>query len=100
MCRIQDSRSCILQKGVEREIQRWLRFEGRVIARLLQRIRDRVQKWNHDQGYAESNLKNIKATQIEFATFARVLSCCLDKHKLQIFSIDLIPGRLLEVELD
>jgi hypothetical protein len=29
-----------------------------------------------------------------------VLSCCLDKHKLQILSIDLIPGRLLEVELD
>jgi hypothetical protein len=97
---IRDSRSCILPKGVEREIQWWLRFEGRVTARILQRIRDRVQKWNHDQGYAESNLKNIKTTQIEFATFARVLSRCLDKHKLQIFSIDLIPGRFLEVELD
>ena len=36
-----------------------LRFEGRVTARLLQKIRDRVQKWYHDQGYACAQVVNF-----------------------------------------
>lgn len=57
--RIRDSRSCILPKSVEREIQKWLLNEGRVTARQLQRIRDRVQRWYHEQGYACAQVVNF-----------------------------------------
>ncbi|KAK1299008.1 hypothetical protein QJS10_CPB14g01617 [Acorus calamus] len=49
--RIERSRPCLLPIPVNREIVRMLREQGAVSARLLQRIRDRVQKWYHDEGY-------------------------------------------------
>lgn len=36
-----------------------LRDQGKVSARLLQRIRDRVQKWYHDEGYACAQVVNF-----------------------------------------
>eukprot|EP01018_Ginkgo_biloba_P038195 Gb_37992 [translate_table: standard] len=57
--RIERSRDCMLPKSVEREIQRWIGRERRVTARLLQRIRDRVQKWYHDEGYACAQVVNF-----------------------------------------
>lgn len=43
----------------QREISGWLRGETRVTARMLQRIRDRVQKWYHDEGYACAQVVNF-----------------------------------------
>lgn len=43
----------------QREISGWLRSETRVTARMLQRIRDRVQKWYHDEGYACAQVVNF-----------------------------------------
>lgn len=36
-----------------------LRDQGKVSARLLQKIRDRVQKWYHDEGYACAQVVNF-----------------------------------------
>lgn len=36
-----------------------MREQGKVSARLLQRIRDRVQKWYHDEGYACAQVVNF-----------------------------------------
>jgi outer membrane protein assembly factor BamA len=41
------------------EIMEMLNQQGRVTARLLQRIRDRVQKWYHDEGYACAQVVNF-----------------------------------------
>lgn len=57
--RLQQARPCMLPKVVEREITSWLRSERRVTARMLQRIRDRVQKWYHDEGFACAQVVNF-----------------------------------------
>lgn len=57
--RLRKARPCMLPKSVEREISGWLRGETRVTARMLQRIRDRVQKWYHDEGYACAQVVNF-----------------------------------------
>ncbi|KAJ7564008.1 hypothetical protein O6H91_03G133900 [Diphasiastrum complanatum] len=57
--RLNQARPCLLPKSVEREIAGWLRSETRVTARMLQRIRDRVQKWYHDEGYACAQVVNF-----------------------------------------
>ncbi len=44
---------------LQREISSWLRGETRVTARMLQRIRDRVQKWYHEEGYACAQVVNF-----------------------------------------
>ncbi|TKY67377.1 TOC75-3 protein [Spatholobus suberectus] len=49
--RIENARPCLLPMSVQSEITDMLRSQGNVSARLLQRIRDRVQKWYHDEGY-------------------------------------------------
>ncbi|KAI3473898.1 hypothetical protein Pfo_028090 [Paulownia fortunei] len=50
--RIEKARPCLLSMPVQREILQMLREQGKVSARLLQRIRDRVQQWYHENGYA------------------------------------------------
>nr|XP_010937578.1 protein TOC75-3, chloroplastic [Elaeis guineensis] len=57
--RIDRSRPCLLPMPVHREVLQMLREHGRVSARLLQRIRDRVQKWYHDEGYACAQVVNF-----------------------------------------
>jgi hypothetical protein len=57
--RLRRARPCMLPKAVEREISSWLRGETRVTARMLQRIRDRVQKWYHEEGYACAQVVNF-----------------------------------------
>lgn len=59
MKRIDKARPCLVPKPVLREITSMLRKERRVTARLLQKIRDRVQKWYHDQGYACAQVVNF-----------------------------------------
>lgn len=57
--RIERSRPCLLPVPVQREVLQMLREQGKVSARLLQRIRDRVQKWYHDEGYACAQVVNF-----------------------------------------
>ncbi|XP_034687565.1 protein TOC75-3, chloroplastic [Vitis riparia] len=57
--RIDKSRPCLLPMPVYREILQMLRDQGKVSARLLQKIRDRVQKWYHDEGYACAQVVNF-----------------------------------------
>ncbi|URE42214.1 Surface antigen [Musa troglodytarum] len=57
--RIERSRPCLLPVTVRREVLHMLRDQGKVSARLLQRIRDRVQKWYQDEGYACAQVVNF-----------------------------------------
>ncbi|XP_038980013.1 protein TOC75-3, chloroplastic-like isoform X1 [Phoenix dactylifera] len=57
--RIERSKPCLLPFPVQREVLQMLREQGKVSARLLQRIRDRVQKWYHDEGYACAQVVNF-----------------------------------------
>ena len=57
--RIDKSRPCLLPMPVYNEIMKMLREQGKVSARLLQKIRDRVQKWYHDEGYACAQVVNF-----------------------------------------
>ncbi|KAL3632675.1 putative translocon at the outer envelope membrane of chloroplasts 75-III [Castilleja foliolosa] len=57
--RIDRSRPCLLPMSVQREILQMLREHGKVSARLLQKIRDRVQQWYHDNGYACAQVVNF-----------------------------------------
>ncbi|XP_058109540.1 protein TOC75-3, chloroplastic [Magnolia sinica] len=57
--RIERARPCLLPIPVQREVLQMLREQGKVSARLLQRIRDRVQKWYHDEGYACAQVVNF-----------------------------------------
>ncbi|PKI36046.1 protein TOC75-3, chloroplastic [Punica granatum] len=57
--RIDRARPCLLPGPVHREILQMLREQGKVSARLLQKIRDRVQKWYHDEGYACAQVVNF-----------------------------------------
>ncbi|XP_044505110.1 protein TOC75-3, chloroplastic-like [Mangifera indica] len=57
--RIDKARPCLLPLTVHREILRMLKDHGNVSARLLQKIRDRVQKWYHDEGYACAQVVNF-----------------------------------------
>lgn len=57
--RIERARPCLLPTPVHREVLQMLRDQGKVSARLLQKIRDRVQKWYHDEGYACAQVVNF-----------------------------------------
>lgn len=57
--RIEKSRPCLLPMPVYREVLQMLREQGKVSARMLQKIRDRVQKWYHDEGYACAQVVNF-----------------------------------------
>ncbi|KAL6523354.1 putative translocon at the outer envelope membrane of chloroplasts 75-III [Orobanche gracilis] len=57
--RIDRARPCLLPMSVQQEILEMLRENGRVSARMLQKIRDRVQQWYHDNGYACAQVVNF-----------------------------------------
>ncbi|XP_028757137.1 LOW QUALITY PROTEIN: protein TOC75-3, chloroplastic-like [Neltuma alba] len=57
--RIQRARACLLPMPVHMEIMQMLKEQGKVSARLLQKIRDRVQKWYQDEGYACAQVVNF-----------------------------------------
>ncbi|XP_047340490.1 protein TOC75-3, chloroplastic [Impatiens glandulifera] len=57
--RMDRSRPCLLPTPVHREVLQMLRENGTVSARLLQKIRDHVQKWYHDEGYACAQVVNF-----------------------------------------
>ncbi|XP_074592013.1 protein TOC75-3, chloroplastic-like [Curcuma longa] len=57
--RIERSRPCLLSDDVKKEIVRMLNEKGKLSARTLQTIRDRVQKWYHDEGYACAQVVNF-----------------------------------------
>ncbi|KAK7402205.1 hypothetical protein VNO78_14274 [Psophocarpus tetragonolobus] len=57
--RIERARPCLLPRYVHNDILDMLKRHGMVSARLLQRIRDRVQKWYHDEGYACAQVVNF-----------------------------------------
>jgi outer membrane protein assembly factor BamA len=53
------ARPCLLPDPVQKEIKDMLRDAGPVSARMLQKIRDRVQKWYQDEGYACAQVVNF-----------------------------------------
>lgn len=57
--RMENARPCMLPVSVHKEIADMLRKQGTVSARLLQRIRDRVQRWYHEEGYACAQVINF-----------------------------------------
>ncbi|KAH7424821.1 hypothetical protein KP509_11G026700 [Ceratopteris richardii] len=57
--RLQETKPVILPKTVEKELSRWIRGEPRVTARVLQRLRDQIQKWYHDNGFACAQVVNF-----------------------------------------
>ncbi|KAA0067763.1 hypothetical protein IC582_027684 [Cucumis melo] len=57
--RIERARPCMLPDSVYSEVLKMLRDKGKVSARLLQKIRDMVQKWYHDEGYACAQVVNF-----------------------------------------
>lgn len=57
--RMEKARPCILPKSVHIEIMDMLKQHRTLSARLLQKIRDRVQKWYHDEGYACAQVVNF-----------------------------------------
>jgi len=57
--RMEKARPCILPREVNLEIMDMMRKERSLSARLLQKIRDRVQNWYHDQGYACAQVVNF-----------------------------------------
>ncbi|XP_057536080.1 protein TOC75-3, chloroplastic-like [Amaranthus tricolor] len=57
--RIEKARSCLLPPAVYRDVRKILMDKGLVSARLLQEIRDTVQKWYHDEGYACAQVVNF-----------------------------------------
>ncbi|CAJ2660913.1 unnamed protein product [Trifolium pratense] len=52
-------RPCILPKTVHMEVMDMLRKEKTLSVRLLYKIRDRVQKWYHDEGYVCAQVVNF-----------------------------------------
>jgi hypothetical protein len=57
--RMEKARPCILPETVHMEVMDMLRNEKTLSARLLQKIRDTVQKWYHDEGYACAQVVNF-----------------------------------------
>ncbi|KAF5744581.1 Translocon at the outer envelope membrane of chloroplasts 75-III [Tripterygium wilfordii] len=57
--RMERARRCLLPLPVQGEILQMLRDQGKVSARLLQKIRDQVQKWYQDEGYACAQVVNF-----------------------------------------
>lgn len=57
--RMDRARPCLLPLSAQREIVLMLRERGAVSARLLQKIRDSVQQWYHDNGYACAQVVNF-----------------------------------------
>lgn len=57
--RMERSRSCLLAGPIYDEVLQLLREQGKVTARSLQKIRDTVQKWYHDEGYACAQVVNF-----------------------------------------
>ncbi|CAI7847076.1 unnamed protein product, partial [Closterium sp. NIES-53] len=57
--RLRQARQCLLPRKVENELSAMVQREGRLTARMLQKIRDRILKWYHDKGYACANVINF-----------------------------------------
>lgn len=57
--RIDKARPCLLPGGIQREMMMMLRDQRKVSARLLQRIKDRVNRWYQDEGYAYAQVTNF-----------------------------------------
>lgn len=57
--RINNARPCMLPKAVDMEIMEMMDEHKALSARLLQKIRDKVQSWYHDRGYACAQVVNF-----------------------------------------
>ncbi|KAE8696668.1 Chaperone DnaJ-domain superfamily protein, putative isoform 1 [Hibiscus syriacus] len=66
--RIERARPCMLPMQVHREVLQMLRDQGKVSVRLLKKIRDMIQQWYHDEGYACAqvvNFGNLNTKEVE-----------------------------------
>ncbi|KAM5584578.1 protein TOC75-3, chloroplastic [Rosa sericea] len=57
--RMERARPCLLPAPVQREVLQMVREEGKVSARVLQKIQARVLKWYQDEGYLCANVVNF-----------------------------------------
>lgn len=57
--RLGRAKACILPEPVRGEVVEMVKKQGRVSARLLQRIRDCVQRWYHDEGFVCAQVINF-----------------------------------------
>ncbi|KAF7043375.1 hypothetical protein CFC21_052742 [Triticum aestivum] len=57
--RLGRAKACILPEPVRGEVVEMVRKQGRVSARLLQRIRDCVQRWYYDEGFVCAQVINF-----------------------------------------
>ncbi|KAF3334003.1 protein TOC75-3 [Carex littledalei] len=108
--RMNKARSCLLPEPVQNEIVDMLRDAGPVSARMLQKIRDRVQRWYHDEGYAcaqvvnfgNLNTKNVVCevvegdiTKLDIQFLDKLGNVCEGNTKLPIIYRE-IPAQLLQ----
>ncbi|KAL6656827.1 hypothetical protein ACP70R_004607 [Stipagrostis hirtigluma subsp. patula] len=56
--RIRGAKPCILPEPVREEVMGMVKKQRRLTAGLLQRIRDRVEKWYHDEGFVCARVVN------------------------------------------
>ncbi|GKC98968.1 protein TOC75-3, chloroplastic, partial [Tanacetum coccineum] len=56
---IKKSKACTLSSDAENEIMKMMSEQDKVNSKLLQRIRERVEKWYHDQGYVLAEVVNF-----------------------------------------
>ncbi|XP_004293175.1 PREDICTED: protein TOC75-3, chloroplastic-like isoform X2 [Fragaria vesca subsp. vesca] len=57
--RMEKARPCMMPASVQREVVQMVREHGKVTSRLLQKVRDRVQKWYQDEGYVWASVVNF-----------------------------------------
>ncbi|KAL6856156.1 hypothetical protein ACP4OV_018958 [Aristida adscensionis] len=57
--RVRAAKPCILPEPVREEVMRMVKKQRRLSAGLLQRIRDRVEKWYHDEGFVCAQVVNF-----------------------------------------
>ncbi|TVU02213.1 hypothetical protein EJB05_52309, partial [Eragrostis curvula] len=57
--RLSGARRCILPEPVREELIGMVKKQRKVSARLLQRLRDRIVKWYHDEGFVCANVINF-----------------------------------------
>uniref|UniRef100_K3ZR18 Uncharacterized protein n=1 Tax=Setaria italica TaxID=4555 RepID=K3ZR18_SETIT len=57
--RIRSAKRCILPESVREEVLGMVKKQGKLTAGVLQRMRDRVEKWYHDEGFVFALVQNF-----------------------------------------
>ncbi|WVZ66444.1 hypothetical protein U9M48_015657 [Paspalum notatum var. saurae] len=57
--RVRRAKPCIVPESVCKEVTEMVKKQGKLTAGLLQRIRDHVEKWYHDEGFVCARVQNF-----------------------------------------